>query len=198
MRVRHPPCDTGCRCLHPEKTDGPPPKSDAGPGEAPAKMCPRCRAVIAVGCGLCPDCGCARPDKAPLPLDTRYDVREVRYRVHTRYGADPSAPRTLRVDYEVGLPHPVSEWVCLEHGGYARAKAAAWWRRRSRDPVPESAERAADIAEAGGLAVTKAVTVRRTPGEKYDRIVGWELGPQPEAVGEEADSPPAAADDVPF
>jgi DNA repair protein RadD len=48
--------------------------------------------------------------------------------------------------------------------------------------VPESAERAVEIAEGGGLAHTEMITVRSIAGEKYDRIVRYKLGPMPESI----------------
>jgi hypothetical protein len=53
-----------------------------------------------------------------------------------------------------------------------------------------------EIAEAGGVAWTEKIVVRTVAGEKYDRIVGYTLGPKPEPV-------PAASteydlDDIPF
>ena len=85
----------------------------------------------------------------------------------------------MRVDYRVGFNNYRSEWVCFEHTGYARAKAEAWWRARSRDPFPESSDQAVGICEAGGVAETRSITVRSVTGEKYDRITHHELGPIP-------------------
>jgi hypothetical protein len=39
-----------------------------------------------------------------------------------------------------------------------------------------------DIAEAGGLAPTHRITIRKVTGEQFDRIVGYELGEKPEPV----------------
>jgi DNA repair protein RadD len=75
-----------------------------------------------------------------------------------------------------------SEWICLEHQGYARQQAIAWWRKRSPDPVPDSVERAIEIIEGGGLATTLAIKVRAIAGDPYDRIIDYELGPMPEGV----------------
>ncbi|MEX0716610.1 MAG: DEAD/DEAH box helicase family protein [Planctomycetaceae bacterium] len=178
-------------------------------GEAPAKECPQCRSVIAAGYAACPDCGYEFPpperqkheakasDAGILSgqaTDTEYDVLDVTYSVHRKRDASDDAPRTMRVDYRLGLDHWVSEWVCFEHDGYARRKAEQWWKRRSPDPIPNSAEEAVAIADAGGLAFTDAITVRYVVGEKFDRIVGYRLGELPEAV-------PAGGidlDDVPF
>lgn len=168
-----------------------------GPGEAPAKECPECRSVIAAGYAVCPDCGYQFPPperqrhdaKASQEgilsgqvTDTEYEVRDISYRVHTKRDAPPGAPKTMRVDYRLGLNHWQSEFICFEHDGYARQKAEAWWRQRSPDPVPETAERAMEIAEGGGLAIPTTITVRSIAGEKYDRIVGCQLGSRPEPL----------------
>jgi len=168
-----------------------------GNGEAPAKECPECHSVIAAGYAVCPDCGYefpppdrqkhdAKASEAGIlseqVSDTEYDVQDIAYGVHTKRGAPEGAPQSLRVDYRLGLNHWQSEFVCLEHDGYARQKAIQWWRRRSLDPIPDTAERAVEIAEAGGLAHTEKITVRSVAGEKYDRIVGYTLGPKPEPL----------------
>jgi DNA repair protein RadD len=49
---------------------------------------------------------------------------------------------TLRVDYICGL-RIISEYVCIEHSGYARTKAVNWWGLRWNnrfDPVPVSVD----------------------------------------------------------
>ena len=51
-----------------------------------------------------------------------------------------------------------------------------------RIPVPDTAERAVEIAEGGGVAHTEKITVRSVAGEKFDTIVGYKLGPTPEPV----------------
>jgi len=168
-----------------------------GNGEAPAKECPECHSLIAAGYAACPDCGYEFPpperrrhdakasDAGVLSdqfTDTEYDVRDITYSVHTKRDAPPDAPKTMRVDYRLGLDHWQSEFICLEHNGYARQKAVAWWHRRSPDAVPDTAELAVQIAEGGGVAHTEMIVVRSVAGEKYDRIVGYKLGPVPEPL----------------
>lgn len=92
--------------------------------------------------------------------DVEYDVHDISYSVHTKRDAAPDAPKTMRVSYRVGFNHWQSEFICFEHDGYARQKAVAWWRRRSPDPVPDTAERAVEIAEAGGLPASKERSTR--------------------------------------
>lgn len=164
------------------------------PGEAPAKECPQCQALIATGYATCPECGFEFPpperrkhegtaDSAGVLSGevniTEYSVRSVSYSVHVKRDAPPDAPRSLRVDYEIGYYQTKSEWVCLEHTGYARQKAEAWWRLRSCVPVPRTIEDAVALAEAGALAETLSITVRSVAGEKYERIIDCELGAKP-------------------
>jgi DNA repair protein RadD len=183
-----------------------------GDGNAPAKECPECLAVIAAGYSVCPQCGYEFPPPERSKHDakaseegilkgqvttTQYQVRDVYYSVHTKRGASADAPKTMRVDYRVGWHEHKSEWVCFEHEGYARQKAVAWWRRRSPDPVPDTAERAVELAEAGGLAQTIGITVRTVAGDEFERIADYELGPRPEAVAA-AEGPWYDPEEIPF
>ncbi len=65
--------------------------------------------------------------------------------------------------------------------------------------VPESAERAVELASNGALASTLSVTVRAVAGEPYDRITDYELGDLPEAVPAELlGSAEPSFDEIPF
>lgn len=170
---------------------------DRGDGAAPAKECPECQALIAAGFAVCPQCGYefppperqkheAKASEAGIlsgqVTTTKYRVQDTYYSVHTKRGASEDAPKTMRVDYRVGWHEYKSEWVCFEHEGYARQKAVAWWRRHSPDPVPDTAERAVEIAQGGGVAATIGITVRTVAGDDFERITDYELGPLPEPV----------------
>jgi len=175
-----------------------------GGGEAPAKECPQCHAVIHAAYAVCPECGHEFPPPQREQHDrqastagvlsgevseTVYDVQDAYYSVHVKRGAPEDHPRSMRVDYRVGFNDYHSEWICFEHTGYARAN-----------------EEAVRLAEAGALAETKSITVRSVAGEKYDRIVGYELGEVPfyrepgwddvEYVGELR--PALADEEIPF
>jgi DNA repair protein RadD len=168
-----------------------------GSGPGPAKECPACHSLIAAGYARCPDCGHAfpPPERAKHEASasqarvlsvgvttTTHAVRDVFYSVHTKRGAGDGAPKTMRVDYRVGFNRFKTEWVCFEHQGYPRQRAAAWWGRRSPGPVPATARQAVDIANNGGVALTTSITVRSVAGDEFERIIGYELGPLPEAV----------------
>jgi DNA repair protein RadD len=124
-----------------------PKKPGSGDGEAPVKICPDCQSILATAVRVCPDCGHAFPppkvqverEASTLAILTTVKpqwlrVDGVSYRAHEKPGSRP----TLQVEYQCGLMRH-REWVCFEHTGYARQKAAAWWRQRAPGkPVPGS------------------------------------------------------------
>ncbi len=186
-------------------------------GDAPAKECPECRAVIAAGYSICPDCGHVFPERNrnghdPTASDegilsdqvkrSECEVLDTFYAVHEKRDATPDTPRTFRVEYKIGFNEYVSEWVCFEHDGFARQKAEAWWRQHSYDPIPDTAERAVELAEAKAIAPALSITVERKPGEKFDRVVGYKLGPKPPLPEVDNDEPwyatNSADEEVPF
>ena len=211
--LRHGPVDA-LAVKDPNERDG---------GAAPAKECPQCQAVIAAGFAACPQCGFVFPPPEREKHEreasaagvlsgqvstAEHQVRGVFYAVHQKRGAPPETPKTLRVEYEVGIGQVHKEWVCFEHVGYARGKAEAWWRARSSDPVPTTAAEACRLANDGALAATTQITVRSVAGEDFERIISHQIGPipVPRQPGEDRDEPvpqyAAAAysddDSVPF
>lgn len=197
--------------------------SDTGSGEAPAKQCPECDALIHAAYAVCPDCGHVFPprqeakheavasDAAIITGDdgpTRHEeqVMEVAYHTHHKRG-DSLARPTMRVEYRVGFNRWVREWVCLEHEGYARRKAEQWWKERSNEPVPNAVEDAVAMANAGTIAQALRVTVEKKPGDDWERVVAYEMGDKPPRL-ETMDNMPEPAiaydgygfdpDEVPF
>jgi DNA repair protein RadD len=185
-------------------------KPNSGSDQSPAKECPICHAVIATGYATCPDCGHQfPPPEQPRHdanasnagilsgdvTDAEYEILDINYSVHKKRDAAEDAPRSMRVDYRLGLDQWQSEWICFEHTGYARQKAAMWWQGRSPVPIPDTASEAVALAEAGVLAVTDRIIVRNVSGERFDRIVGYQLGPLPEQspIWDDAD-----LEEVPF
>jgi DNA repair protein RadD len=156
-------------------------------GVAPMKVCETCDALCATACRVCPDCG------APFPIndDPAHDhtaavktlmswekVRDVRtldvtgvgYASHVGKSGKPS----LRVSYLCGL-QPVSEYVCIGHGGFAGQKAIQWWRERNPNgAVPETV----GGALANTSALIKPEQIRVDFSEKYPRILHHVM-PQP-------------------
>ncbi|MBT5608564.1 MAG: DEAD/DEAH box helicase family protein [Lentisphaerae bacterium] len=195
-------------------------------GEAPARECPECLALIHAAYQTCPECGYEFPPPERQPHDARADtsailsgevedtdheVHGIYYSVHTKRDADEDHPKTMRVEYRTGWQHYVSEWVCPEHTGYARGKFVRWWTERSCMPPPTTAAEAVRLAEDGALATPARITVRHVSGERFDRVIAYELGDRPEYYpepgwndgdDEEPRLAPAMAwdddDDIPF
>lgn len=147
-----------------------------GQGEAPVKVCPRCRSIVATAVRVCPDCGHAFPppvSKVEASASTLailssgkpqwLAVDDVIYRRHDKADGRPS----LCVEYRCGLVRH-REWVCFEHRGYPRQKAVAWWLARSPDlAVPMTVAEA--LRHVDRLAVPSAIAVR--PSGRFSEIV---------------------------
>lgn len=126
-----------------------PPGARKGPSEAPVKICPECgnpSGLMALVCGACgfeypPDLKHGAASDGAQVLGTRFAEHAIT-RVDYRRHAKPGKPPSLRADYWVGIRLVASEWVCLEHEGYAREKAAQWWRARGHTPTPQSVDEA--------------------------------------------------------
>lgn len=166
-------------------------------GDAPAKKCPQCLALIHAGYTACPECGYVFPPKENNDKMTQtassagvisgqvdytdYEVLDVYYCVHEKRGADPDAPKTMRVDYQVGFNEFKSEWVCPEHTGYARGKFEKWWHERAAlgCPMPRSAREAVSLANKGLLAAPESISVKTIAGERFERVTGFRLKERP-------------------
>ena len=167
-------------------------KSSDREAAAPFRICDQCGERCAPALPACPSCGYVFPVEAKetrsasnaailsaqvAPKLVVYPVDSVRYSVHRKDGS----PDSLRVDYLSGLRRVASEWVCLEHGGFAGAKAKAWWDKRApREYRPASVQQAMDWIDDGyQLAKPSAITINETG--KYPEIVRhhWEPVDEP-------------------
>lgn len=181
-----------------------------------AKSCPKCQTLVAVAVRQCPDCGhmwpeptpdhAAKPDEeAKLVQGThptggieRWNVQRTFYRLHR--SKDPKKPPTLCVEYRCGFHQTAREWICLEHIGYARTKAAMWWKHHGGQmPAPETVDVALTRIECGELLDVAVVTVDvrgEYPEVKGTRMAAREAGEHDfGAAPKAADS---AASDIPF
>ena len=112
------------------------------------------------------------------PKIVDYPVSDVRYSIHQKEGK----PDSLKVDYFAGLRRVCSEWVCLSHSGFARAKAENWWQQRSsREFLPGNTQQAMDWINSGyQLASPTAIRVNETG--KYPEIIGYQWAEEKEAA----------------
>jgi len=126
-----------------------------GKGEVPVRKCPKCRSVVYTGFAKCPDCGFEFPlpeveinkeaSSERIISDERpfwVEVDRICYRRHEK----PGKPDSLRVDYYCGLV-VYSEWICLEHTGFAHRTARNWWSRHGGDPTIVTVSQALGVAQ---------------------------------------------------
>lgn len=170
-------------------------RCSGGEGEAPVKPCPNCNELVHAGLLICTACGFEFPpiepnheasasDDSPLegPVVEVYQVDSVGYSIHQKRTKDGESqkPPSMRVTYYDGVNSVVAdEWICVEHSGFAFEKALSWWQRRSANPMPRSVEDAVAMANQGALIEPSAIRVKITPGERFTKIVGYDLGPRP-------------------
>jgi len=85
-------------------------------------------------------------------------------------------PDSIRITYHAGLLS-VSEWLCLDHQGYAGQKARHWWRERFPSPPP-TVDEALNFPFLSQqiLAVTESIEVARDG--KYPTIISATLRQQ--------------------
>lgn len=168
-------------------------KSKDEEATAPHKICDNCGERCAVRALECASCGYQFPEPEPEndprtasnaaimahqvePKIVDYPVSDVRYSIHQKEGK----PDSLKVDYFAGLRRVCSEWVCLSHQGFARAKAENWWMQRTRnEPPPLNADETA-VQWAKQLATPTAIRVNETG--KYPEIIGYQWAEEKEAA----------------
>jgi len=176
------------------------PKKKNPDADAPTKKCVNCEQDVPLSAAVCPFCGFQFPprelkhgeeaDKLAQILSKPQDwlVEEVNMARHQK--AKGIGPDTLRVDYICRVPgyegnlalEKISEWVCLDHDGWAGQKAQAWWRKRS-DAAPVSDDTGSwidsciDWWKRGAVATPTRITTIREG--KFYRITNYVLDPIP-------------------
>lgn len=156
--------------------------------QADTRKCTNCDEIVMRTRTVCPVCGepfpveKVKPSHDVVASDSdiigkketkRVKVNRVSYSAHQKQG---SVIKTLRADYYYGIVGKVSEWVCFEHGGWARKKAEQWWREHHEEaPPPRSVYAALSGIEMiqgwpneGGW--KKPVEIELETGGQYDKI----------------------------
>lgn len=158
------------------------PGKGSAPGTVPIRICDACGAYNHASARVCIGCGAEFPvnsrlvgeaSEAPIvreegPKLATYEVHHVTHKVHHK-GERPS----LQVNYHVGNRglQRYSEWVCLEHEGFASKKARDWWRMRAGAVEPPGSVNEA-VERWLELRVPKKLTV--DIGRKYPEITNME------------------------
>ncbi len=140
--------------------------------EMPTKFCGGCQAEVRISAKVCPNCGYEFPPPdeklkerprnnladlifglAPNRV-IRYDIHQVRYNQYIGKSGIP----VLRVNYFSGFLRVASDWVCLEHKGFARKKAEQWWSARTTQEAPQTIRQA--IVDSPALVCPLSIEVR--------------------------------------
>lgn len=178
-------------------------KGKAAPAD-PWKECPACLEVVARGCEVCPDCGTKFEKQEREPRGIGHEgsasdrealsgpetIAEIDYQRHEKM-KDGRPSVSLRVNYYCGLMHTPADFVCLEHKGFARTKAEAWWRGRSGEPIPKTVDEALRTIHEKGIREPKQIVFKSEGiylrAEKY---IDLNFNPKPHVLGD--------AESVPF
>ncbi len=150
-------------CLDDPYVNVPKQAKGKGSGIAPTKYCPCCDTALPASTKTCSECAHEFPKSevrlAELasqhavlsthrePILKLFDISRVRYVVHAKTGS----PNSVKVTYfgnesnsnqlsSMFQKEIVSEWVCIEHEGFAQRKAANWWGKWVQTPIPKLAE----------------------------------------------------------
>lgn len=183
------------------------PKASDREGVAPTKTCDECGEQCPAAAPFCPSCGFEFPAKVQevreasnaailssqaRPLLVTHPVDRVSYRLHQKEGK----PDSIRVDYWHGFHVVGSEWVCLDHGGFAAEKARNWWGKRNPQGfahMPGSTHQALEWLEDGFTPRQPTAIVMNQTG-KFPELVThiWEAN-EPDRVEGDAPSVEATA-----
>lgn len=190
--------------------------SKAG-GEAPVKLCGSCATYNHASVTHCTYCGAeftfqvkiektAASDqllRGDAPVVEVFKVDHITYSTHEKAGRPPM----MKVTYYCGL-RSFSEYVCIQHDGFAQRKARQWWRERSSAAFPQSTADALVVADT----LVPATHLRVWVNKQYPEILahcfdGTAFGQQEASAPPTTDTaaPRTAApvvldldDDIPF
>ena len=170
-------------------------------GEAPSRTCPNCEEIHSAAMKVCPSCGHVYPESpsakhgtvasesAPLSSDEsarverEVEVSRVDVAVHHKKGSAPGdgSPRTVRLTYWADMRTRFSEWICVEHQGFARRKAEDWFAEIGGDPayLPRNADEAKKcLIDRFEFIPIKSILVRENGGDWPEVIRRYSEQPQ--------------------
>ena len=146
------------------------------------KQCPECKSFIHAACYECPECHYiferefqevrALPNfksvlfEPPEPIE--YNVDRIQFSRHQKEGK----PDSVKISYyndELLRPYIASDWLCFDHGDYARKFAIQKWQKICSHPsIPDSTETALQILN--DYLVQPPVKIIVQQDGKYNRI----------------------------
>jgi DNA repair protein RadD len=144
---------------------------------SPQKECPNCKSLIAIQALTCPDCGYEFPlperhdDEASTenilskwkpPVE--YEVHHVTYSRHEK----KDKPDSMRVDYHIDMGTRFSEYICLDHDGFAKKKALQWVAKRTSERIDT-----VDVALICKELFRQPKSILVNENDKFPRIVSY-------------------------
>lgn len=156
------------------------------PGEVPVRICENCGTYNHAAARFCCCCGVEFTFENKLfktagteellrseaPVVEYFDVTRVFYQLHEKRDKNGVmiSPPSMKVSYICGL-QMFSEWVCLEHSGFASKRARDWWKQRHQLDAPTTTYEA--LRRASELRVPKRVRV--WTNRKYPEVLSHEF-----------------------
>jgi DNA repair protein RadD len=144
---------------------------------SPQKECPNCKSLIAIQTLTCPDCGYEFPlperhdDEASTESilskwkpPTEYEVHHVVYSRHEK----KDKPDSMRVDYHIDMGTRFSEYICLDHDGFAKKKALQWVAKRTSERIDT-----VDVALICKELFRQPKSILVNENDKFPRIVSY-------------------------
>lgn len=154
--------------------------------EPKSKVCPTCEEIVTPGTRACAACGFEFPPPPPPKHDEKPSEVDIIAKESSlwrpvtgvkchRHVSASSGKVTLRVCYIVNELSVYAEYVCLEHDGYARRKAEAWWAARMHSPAPKTVDEALGdmLLQPSLLEATEAIKVMRNGN--HVEVIGHKL-----------------------
>jgi DNA repair protein RadD len=152
---------------------------DRGVHTAPMKECPQCKQPVFLSAMTCEHCGYKWPvtvnhgdmagDAEPIskyqpPVEYNLEPYDTHYYVHEKNGQ-----LSMRVTYTVTALNSVSEWVCIEHGGFAEKHARKWLKEAlpSGYPIPDTVEDCMEMVDV----FKKPCTIFVDYNQRFPRII---------------------------
>ncbi len=124
-------------------------KGKKGNGQAPVKTCPKCNCINHISARMCNgiigeikcaheftfqtkilETACTAELIKLEPVVKTFKIDLIVYSRHIKTGG----PHSMMVNYFSGITS-FKEFICFEHGGYARRRAVEWWRIRAEESV---------------------------------------------------------------
>lgn len=135
-----------------------PRKKGSKGGEAPVKECDHCGTYNHASVTHCcnPLCGMEFTFKVKItasaedselirgdaPVVEMFRVDHITYSKHEKIGR----PAMMKVTYYCGL-RAFSEYICIQHEGFAQRKARQWWKERTQTAFPTSTDDALVVTD---------------------------------------------------